>query len=251
VVHGIGEHGGRYVHVAEYLAGKGFGVWVPDQRGCGRSFNREGRAVWKYEELVEDLCRMIDQIAGEEPGIPLILIGHSLGGLTVLKSFLTDSRIGVAGPLCGIVLSSPAVGNRVSRWRTIRVRFLAGLLPRRRIYFDAGSAYLTHDPRMSDAHRLDPLICRHFTLGFLRDIVDAQKEVQQGLRRIPYPLLCLSAGDDRLVDTDALRMFYDRLEGEKEWTCYDGFYHELFNEVGREKVFERIEEWLDRLLDWR
>ncbi|MBI5198197.1 MAG: lysophospholipase [Nitrospirae bacterium] len=248
VIHGIGEHGGRYLHLAEYFVPKGFVVVVPDQRGCGRSVNRGGRVVERYEELTADLDRFIREAGEEVRGIPLILLGHSLGALTILKGLLEKP-----GPrkenlsVQGAILSSPAVENRVAAYRTIGVRILAGIRSRFRIYFDAGSAYLTHDPQMAEAHRRDPMIRHLFTAGFLRDVIKTQMDVQKNLKRIPCPLLCLCAGEDHLVDTESMRSWYERLNGEKEWVCYDGFYHELFNEIGREQVFARIEEWLSRL----
>ncbi|MBI4714726.1 MAG: lysophospholipase [Nitrospirae bacterium] len=242
IVHGIGEHGGRYRPVAEYFVSRGMAVMVPDQRGSGLS--RDEGGVFRYDELLRDVSRMAEEGRRWAGEVPLILLGHSLGALTILKSLPSFRPPGVRG----VIFISPALRSRIPRPRLLGVRILGRLLPWFRLTFDAGSFYLTHDPIQVEAHRRDPLINHRFTAGFLRDVLDVMSETRREVRSLPCPALILYAGDDHLVDSAATRLFVERLSGDKEAVCYERGYHEVLNEVNREEVYARMAAWIDRVL---
>ena len=243
IFHGIGEHGGRYRPLAEYFVSRGISVMAPDQRGAGLS-REDHKSLSHYAELREDLPRIIDEGRRWAGNIPLILAGHSLGALTILKSLAIFHPPG----LRGVIFSSPALRSRSPRPRLLGVRILGRLLRRFRLTFDAGSSYLSHDPLMVEAHLRDPLINHRFTAGFLRDVLDVMAEVRREVRSLPCPALILYAGDDHLVNPEATRQFVENLSGDKEAVCYETAYHEVLNEVNREEVYAKVAEWIDRIL---
>jgi alpha-beta hydrolase superfamily lysophospholipase len=243
LLHGFGDHSGRYAEVAARLGGLGLGVYALDQRGHGRSPGKRGH-VSRFAQFLSDVAALRRLVAGEEPG-PQILVGHSFGGTVVLR-YLETGPEGVAGA----VVSSPylALAMRVPAWKRALARALVEILPGLPLPTGINLAHLSTDPAVGQAAASDPLYHRVMTPRAYREVLAAQAAVVAEGDHIRVPLLVLLAGDDRIVSRPAAEAFARALQGDVTVRVYDGFYHELFNEPQRARVYRDVEPWLERIL---
>jgi alpha-beta hydrolase superfamily lysophospholipase len=224
LVHGLGEHSGRYGHVAEHLSARRFSVFSYDHRGHGLSPGRRGW-IGEYREFLEDLERFHELVVEACPGRPVVLLGHSMGGLIVTTYLLEKPRRPDF-----LVLSGPAIVPILDpNDRTID--------PTR----------LSKDPAVWDAYLNDPII--------LRERVDPELFVRlaEGVALLPgrateisVPVLLLHGDDDRLCSAEGAK-YYVEASSSSDITVklYPGGRHEMFNETNRDEVLEDLSSWLE------
>lgn len=243
LLHGFGDHSGRYGEVAAWLGGRGLAVYAIDQRGHGRSPGKRGH-VSRFAQFLSDVAALRKLAGGEDPG-PQLLFGHSFGGCVALR-YLETAPAGVAGA----IVSSPflAVAMRVPPWKRLFARTVGEVVPALPVGTGLDVALLSTDPGVGQAARSDPLYHRVMTPRAFREISAAQAAVEAEGDRIGAPVLFLLAGDDRIVSRPVAERFARRLAGDVTVRVYDGFYHEVFNEPHRARVFRDVEAWLDRIL---
>ncbi len=241
LVHGFGDHSGRYAHVAAWLAERGCAVWAHDQRGHGRTPGPRGH-VTRFAQFLADVAALRTRAAAEVAA-PQVLLGHSLGGLVVLR-YLETAPEGVAGA----VVTSPwiATAARAPAWKLLLAKLLAGPLPRLAIATGLDTAHLSTDPAVGQAARSDPLYHSRMTPAAWREIQAAQAAVVAERDRIAGPLLFLLAGDDRIAARGAAEALARSLRAET--VVYDGMFHEILNEPGRGRVLADLGAWLDRVV---
>lgn len=239
LVHGMNEHIGRYDHVARYFADRGFAVYGLDHRGYGQS---EGPRCYvnRFEEYIEDLDTFVHQVAGAQ-GKP-IMIGHSLGGLI---SF----RYALAHPddLLGLVVSSPGFGAKIKPDPVTKLLapLLSAITPRMSLAVPFKPENVTRDEAIAKAYGEDPLVLRNATPRWYLEMTRAQAALPGLTASMRLPVLFLQAGDDLLVDPDATRAVFQLVPHDrKAFKLYPGKYHEIFNDPGREEVFDDILRWL-------
>jgi len=242
LVHGVSEHGGRYGHVGKRLTDAGYAVYAEDHYGHGRSDGVKGD-VGKFSWLVDDVDSMRRLAEERHPGLPMFVLGHSLGGLISLD-YLTDR--GEDG-LKGLVVSGPAVDPSVgSSIERAVAPILARLLPQLALV-DLGIDNISRDPEVVAAYRNDPLVYS----GKVRartgaESLAATRRVASRLSRLTLPLLVLHGGDDRLVSPNGGKLVYDSAQSrDKRHKVYDGLYHEIFNEPEQDAVIDDVLTWLD------
>ncbi|MBI4227507.1 MAG: lysophospholipase [Candidatus Omnitrophica bacterium] len=241
LVHGLGEHSGRYRHVAEALTRQQMSVWALDYRGHGRSGGRRGHCGG-FHELLDDVGRVAARARSAAPAQPLMLIGHSLGGLLVLAYALTFPRT-----VHAVVASSPALDLAAPPpWsERLLVAVLGRVWPTCAVPNGVHPEWLSHDPAVVEAYRADPLVHHAVTMGGYRAVRRAMADVRRRAGELAVPCLVLQAGDDRLVSVAASRAFAAALTAPgSAIRVYDGWYHELFNEVGRPRVLDDLCRWL-------
>jgi alpha-beta hydrolase superfamily lysophospholipase len=243
LLHGFGDHSGRYAEVAAWFAERGISVWALDQRGHGRSPGKRGH-VSRFAQFVSDVAALRKLVGGEEPA-PQLLLGHSFGGTVVLR-YLETAPEGVAGA----IVSSPflAVTMAVPLWKRAMARVLLDLLPAVPVATGLDVAHLSTDPAVGQAAKSDHLYHRVMTPRAYHEILQAQRAVVAEGDRITVPLLVLLAGDDRIVSRAASEAFARGLEGDVSVTVYESFFHEIFNEPQRARVYRDVERWLDHVL---
>jgi alpha-beta hydrolase superfamily lysophospholipase len=237
VVHGYGEHVGRYEELAEVLVNHGAAVFGPDHRGHGKSAG-ERVLVEDFEDVVTDVHAVAELARAAHPDVPVVMVGHSMGGLISARY---AQRHGTE--LAALVLSGPVIGD----W----------YLPRRLIALDEipdtpiSAASLSRDPSVGAAYAADPLVWhgpmkRATVESFLRTLETVAKGSDVGR----LPLLWLHGDDDRLVPPAGSRIGVEQLSGGvlTERT-YPGARHEVFNETNRAEVFADLTRFLDGLLD--
>jgi len=240
VVHGLGEHAGRYAHVAERLNDWGFEVRAVDHHGHGASSGVRG-GLPTVNRLLDDLALVIDDTRQMHPALPLVLLGHSLGGLVAASFVARDVR-----SVDALVLSSPALDPGLSAFQKFLIATLSRIAPTLRVGNGLDLQYLSHDPVVAKAYRSDALCHDRIGARLARFLADEGANVQAAAARWAVPTLLIYAGDDRLVSPAGSRAFAQAAPPTMvSTTCYADHYHEIFNEREAGPVFERLRRWLD------
>lgn len=241
LVHGLGEHAGRYDHVARRLNDWGFAVRGYDQYGHGESGGIRG-GLPDEQRLFDDLADVLDSTrARMDPATPLILFGHSLGGLVAARFVSLQRR-----PVEGLVLSSPALDLGLSFWQRLLMAVLPRIAPDLCVRNGLDPRLISHDPAMVRAYQQDRLIHDRISGRLARFMVDAGVATRALAAQWTVPTLLLYAGADRLVNPAGSRAFAGAAPaGVVSAHCFEGAYHEIFNELEREPVFEQLKQWLD------
>jgi alpha-beta hydrolase superfamily lysophospholipase len=240
LVHGIGEHAGRYRHVAERLNDWGFAVRAADHYGHGASSGPRG-GLPSVMRLVDDLALVVDDTRRAHPGVPLVLLGHSLGGL-VAASFVARA----VRKVDALVLSSPGLDPGLGAFQKLMIALLSRVAPDLRVGNGLDDAYLSHDPAVVQAYRDDPLCHDRIGARLARFLADEGAVVQAAAPQWQVPTLLIYAGDDRLVKPVASHAFAAAAPASVlSATCFPALYHEIFNERDATPVFETLRRWLD------
>ena len=243
VVHGYGEHGGRYRGLAEDMAARGYALHVYDLRGHGRSAGRRGH-LGRFTDYLDDTAVFLDAVREEQPGRPLYLLGHSLGGL-IAAAYVEDRP---ADALAGLILSSPflRLGTPVPPLKLSVARLLSLVAPAVNIGNTLDPAGLSHDHEVVRAYGTDPLNHHVATARWAAEVVAAQGAALSAAGSIRLPLLLLYADADTVADPEAARELFSAAGStDKTSRCYEGYYHEIFNETGRDAVFAELAAWLE------
>jgi len=241
VVHGYAEHSGRYEELGSWFAARGLAVEAYDQRGHGRS---EGLPchVDRFGEFLDDLDRVLERVREEHAALPVVLVGHSMGGL-VVSAFLADRRPTVAAAVTsGAAL---AVGPGVSRGRVAAARLMRRLAPRLALGSGLDPGGLSKDPEVVRRYLEDPLVYRTMTTSLAAELLGAIPAVAARAVEVQVPMLLLHGSDDPLCPIEGSRAFHGgvRVPG-SAFRAYPGLRHEIFNEPERGAVFEDLLEWL-------
>jgi len=242
LVHGLGEHAGRYDALAKRLQDWGFAVWAHDHHGHGESSGARGGLPTELR-LVDDLALVIDDARCENPGVPLVLLGHSLGGLVAASLVARGMR-----PVDALVLSSPGLDPGLNGFQKVLLAVLPRLAPNLRVGNGLDDNCLSHDPAVVRAYRDDPLTHDRIGGRLARFLAHEGRTVQQAAARWPVPTLLIYAGDDHLVRPAASRDFAAAAAatGKVEAHCFEALYHEIFNELEAGTVFATLQRWLDK-----
>ena len=241
LMHGLGEHCGRYAHVARFFNDCGYSVRTYDHRGHGRSGGARGD-VPDADALLRDAHIAIDDFA-QNLATPPLLLGHSMGGL-----FAAYYATRAISPLGGLILSSPALGISLSGAQKLLLQILRALAPGLGIPNGLDSKYLSHRQEVVDAYDSDPLVHPKISARLLRAMLTAIENSQAQASTLGIKTLLVVAGDDHLVDASGSDAFHTKLApGVGTMHRYPGYYHELFNETEAGRVFDDVRAWLDGL----
>jgi len=238
IVHGINEHSGRYEHVGVRMAVANLAVVGYDHRGFGGSGG--GRAyVDSFDEYLDDLEDQMARVA--ELGVPIVLLGHSLGGLIALAYVLHREPRPDA-----LVLSAPALGDRVLRWMRLLARPASVLVPRLRLASPWGNEVLSRDPAVWAAFDADPLNEQKTSVRLGRELIKAQAATRADIDHLDVPTLVLHGGSDELVPSEASEI----LDGLScvERRVLEGLRHEPFNEPEGLNIVDDVVDWIRQKL---
>jgi len=254
IVHGLGEHIGRYEALAGRLNGWGWHVVGHDQRGHGASAGARGD-VPDGERLLRDLAQVIDVLrADAQLGAgPLVLLGHSMGGLVAARFVaggLCTSSGGVLPawfrPVDALVLSSPALDPGMSGFQKLLLALSLPLAPHLAVGNGLKPAWISRDAAVVEAYKNDPLVHDRITPTLARMIADGGPEVLDLAPQWVVPTLLMWAGSDLCVDPAGSAAFAEEAPSQVlQACCFERLYHEIFNEPEREQVLERLQAWLD------
>jgi alpha-beta hydrolase superfamily lysophospholipase len=264
LVHGLGEHASRYEHVAHQLLEWGFAVRAYDQRGHGESGGARG-VLPNDTALLDDLAEVVDDtrlrcmrlLRGDAPyddpqpppaaQLPLVLLGHSLGGLVVSRFVALGIR-----PVEGLVMSSPALDAGLDPLQKLLLAFMPKLAPNLCVGNGLDARYLSHDPEVVKKYLADRQVHNRISPRLGKFIATAGPETVAAAARWRTPTLLMYAGADRLVNPAGSRAFAENAANSPAVTpgtvtarCFEGLYHEIFNEADSAPVFDALKAWLD------
>ena len=230
LVHGYGEHIGRYEHVAQALVARGAVVVGPDHVGHGRS-DGEPALVEDFEPVVDDLRAVVQDARGE---LPVVMVGHSMGGLIAIRYAQRHRE-----DLAGLVLSGPAVG--------LAPVFEGWLEDPPSDPIDG--AVLSRDPAVGEAYAADPLVYHGgWKRPTLQAFIAADAAIADGPGFGDLPLLYVHGGDDQLVPADLARPVVERVAGpDSELRVLDGARHEVFNETDQDATIALVADFVERV----
>ena len=248
IVHGLAEHSDRYENVVNHFVPLGYAVYGIDHLGHGKS---DGTRVYveRFDDYTNTLKIYFDKVRGSQPGKPIFLVGHSMGGL-ISAVYLLDHQ----AELAGAVLSGPAV--KIPKYVTPVILFMGkmlsalvpkyGLLP-----LDANG--VSRDPSVVQAYVSDSLVHRgKATARLAAEMLKAMQTITAQAARITLPILIVQGSADKLVNPAGAQMLYDAVSSfDKEIKIYDGLYHEVFNEPEHDMVLRDVEIWLESHLGLR
>ena len=246
VVHGYGDHGGRYTWFGEDMAARGYAAYVYDLRGHGQSSGTRGQ-VKRFDEYLDDTAVFLAEVRRLQPDAPLFLLGHSLGGLICARFAEERARELAASGVRGLILSSPflQLAEAVPPSRVVAAKAMAKVWPNHDIGNTVQAAQLSHDQSVVEAYVTDPLVHHVAPARWASEALAAQDAAMAGAESISLPLLVLYGTDDQVVDVAFIEALFARASSEdKSIERYQGFYHECFNETGREQVYEGLAAWL-------
>lgn len=238
LVHGIGEHSARYEHVGGALSDAGFDALSFDQRGFGETGGRRA-FVAEFSEYTDDVSDLLAE--RRELGVPVVLMGHSLGGL-IAATYL----VGIDPQPDLAVLSAPALAAEIPRWQRIAVPVLSRVSPRLHVKSDFDGSVLSRDESVQQAYDDDPLRVDGATASLGRQIMTAMTSTSELIDRISVPTYVLHGSDDALVAPTASEPL-GRLDNvtRKVWPALR---HECLNEPEWPEVVSGITTWLDAQL---
>lgn len=235
MIHGIAEHSGRYEAVGAQFAAAGIGAVAIDQRGHGTTEGPKGH-VERFEGFLDDVE---DQLAEMRTiGVPLILLGHSMGGLVATAYAISERP---APDL--LVLSGPALGADLPGWQRLAVDKLAQLSPKLFVGPPFDTEVLSRDPEVGKAYDADPLVKPGGSANLLAQLFSTMEATAASIEQLSIPTLCLHGGSDELVPTDASAVL-EGLPGVTR-TVLPDLRHEIFNEPEGSAVVDSVIDWIN------
>jgi len=242
LIHGHGEHSGRYLKFFDRLASLRLPIATFDLRGCGRS---GGLPVYvsDFNEYLSDISSFL-KFLEERHNIrgAVYLFGHSLGGL-IATAWASKNN----GRISKLILSSPLFGIPLAGTVKALVGLLDPLIPRWVVRNPVRVQLLTHDPGEAEKYLSDPLIRRSITVRLVHEMIKYGAFFIKQETEFPFPVYILMAEDDFIVNRNATLLFFQRLKSpEKKLEGFPGFFHEIFNERGQERAFERLRYYLTK-----
>lgn len=240
LAHGIGEHSGRYTHVADYFARMGYAFWACDHRGHGKSGGKRGH-VNSFDEYLADLHRLIGIARESTPALKTFLIGHSLGG-PIAPRYAQK----YPGELAGLILSGPAFRDKVaSPAKILLAKAISPIIPTFTAKTGLDPSLISRDREVVRKYVEDPMVHGVATARWYTEYRRAQDEAMQVASKLVLPTLILQGGADGIVDASATSEFFRKLASpDKTLRVYEGFYHEVLNEPGKESVLRDMDAWL-------
>ena len=240
VVHGLGEHAGRYERFAKGMANHGMGTFAVDLRGHGKSPGQRGH-VDSWSQWTDDVLAFVKHVASVVQG-EVVPLGHSFGGATLLSAVL-------AGKLPSskrFIVSSPALKVKVAvpAWKIKLATAASSVLPKLALDNEVDPKLLSRRPDVVEAYRTDPLVHSKISSRLYTEWLAATRQILDRAGEIKVPFLILAGTDDGLIDPEGSKELHAKAPSVSELRLLEGRYHEPFNDSDNEEVFAMISSWL-------
>ena len=244
ISHGIGEHSGRYEHVAEFFTAKGMSVFALDHQGHGQSEGKRGH-INSFVTFAQDLETLRQRAAAELGNKPIVLFGHSMGALIVFEYLLNFPDNTAAA-----VLSAPPLAVQVNpaAWQKALLPVMKKLAPSLTLDNGIDAAWLSKDKTVVQAYRDDPLVHSKISVTLYLEMTKSGERCLNAADRISQPTLLLIAGEDKIIDEQALHQAFEQFTNpQKKKMIFKDDFHEIHNEPDQATEFEAIWQWLNSL----
>jgi alpha-beta hydrolase superfamily lysophospholipase len=241
VVHGYGDHSGRFTRTMDELAARGFSTLALDYRGHGRADGRRGDCL-HWSHYLDDLAVFWERVREAAGALPTFVLAHSHGALMA-----THWAAGKPAGLTGLVFSAPfyKLAFAAPPLKLLGAKLIKGLFPGLHMGNELKPEQLSRDPAWQQATAADPLYLHVLTPRWFFEASAAQERLAGLGGAISQPLLMLAGTGDPIASTPAAKAFFDTVaSADKTWKEYVDFRHELLNEVGREQVLDDISQWI-------
>jgi alpha-beta hydrolase superfamily lysophospholipase len=244
LVHGLGEHGGRYTNLVRCLLPEGYAVYCLDHQGFGRSGGQRGH-INRFTDYLPDIYRLVQMARAEQPGRPVAIFGHSMGGLISLVYALV-----LPTSVDYLVISAPALLANPKRSLVLLMRMMNLINPRFSIQRPGGAEGISRDPEEVRRFSQDPLYVGVSSARWAVEILATQVEVTRRAATLYLPILMLQGMADVIVVPQATVDFFQRVSSpDKTLHTYPGYYHELHNDLEKEKPLNDLVYWLNARID--
>ncbi len=241
VVHGFGEHSGRYGYLVPPLTAAGYAVYALDHRGHGRSPGKRGH-IDSFDDYLADVRALAAFAQAASPGLPVVVFGHSLGGLIALLYALR-----FPSGLAGVIASAPLLTKpNVSPMLLTVAQLLSRVAPSFALDTGLDAATISRDPVEVERYTSDPQVHSKSTARAGSEIMKAIDWAQAHAGELTVPLLLYHGDADGLVPIEGSRRFFAAVqERDKQFVERPGGYHESHNDLGRDELFAMIVAWLN------
>lgn len=252
IVHGLGEHSGRYCRIVKGLTAAGYAVFGFDNQGHGKSEGQRGH-INRWQDYRDNTQAFLSLVRQQEPTAPLFLMGHSLGGLIVLDYVLrnTDAEQFKALNIKGLVVSAPPfqpTTGTASRRRMALARLLSGLLPRLSLSMDLSKGGLSRDPSVTDSASEDPLTHSSVTLRWGSETLSTLDWVKNHIDQLRLPLLLTHGEADPIISPSGSEEIFQQVNcSDKTLKIYPGSYHEPHNDLDADTVVSDLLRWIEEI----
>ncbi|HEX8992163.1 MAG TPA: alpha/beta hydrolase [Anaerolineales bacterium] len=244
LVHGLGEHVGRFAHVGAAFSDAGYAFMGFDLRGHGRSDGPRGHTP-SFEAYMQDIDLLLEHVRSRYPGLPIFLYGHSLGGILVLNYGLRRKP-----DLKAVIATSSGLHTALEKQtaKLILAKVLGSLAPTVLLPNGLDTSLLSHDPNVERLYVSDPLVHDRVSLGFGKVMPGAIRWALQHASEFPLPLLLVHGTGDQIAYPSSSQEFAAALGGKAKLVLWDNLYHETHNEPEKAEVLKTTIQWMDEQL---
>ena len=248
ITHGHGEHSEWYSRLAQNLVPRGYNIYAWDMLGYGQSPGKRGY-VKNFQDHSENLVHFINSLKNQSSfkNKPFFLIGHSMGGMITLNTIIKNPNLGQAGtclssPLIDIFAPPPAYKDQLAR-------LLLNVLPQFTMASGTRQKFLSRDVEVFKSYAKDPLRTTMISPSTYLGILSTSDFIKKNAHKIDSPILFQLAGDDRIVSTSASEKIYGKISSpNKNKIIYPQAYHEIFNDICRQEVYDDLHHFLEGVL---
>ncbi|MEO1634694.1 MAG: lysophospholipase [Cyanobacteria bacterium J06631_9] len=251
IVHGVGEHSGRYGAVVKGLTAAGYAVFGFDNQGHGKSEGQRGH-INSWQDYRSNVRAFLQLVREKEPTAPLFLMGHSLGGLIVLDYVLRDAQTPEFESLDiqGVIVSAPPIqpcSGTASSSRIMLARLLSGVFPRFTLKMGIDGSGLSRDQTITENTEQDPLTHPYVTLRWGSETLTTLEWVKAHIDRLSLPILLTHGEADSVVSPLGTQQIFNQIKTpDKTLNVYPGSYHEPHNDLDAEQVVSDLVSWVER-----
>ena len=241
LVHGLGEHTSRYQHVAEAFSKQGYALFGVDTRGHGRSGGPRGH-IPSIESVMQDIDLLFEQAKSRYQGLPLILYGHSLGGILVLHYGLKRKP-----DIKGVIATSSGLRTALENQpaKILAAKVLGAIIPKVSLPSGLEVNAISHDKSVVEKYKNDPLVHDKISLGFGKIMLETTQWTLKHSAEFPIPLLMIHGKADAIAFPSGSIEFAAPLKEKCKLLLFDDGYHELHNEPDKAEVFKTMTDWMD------
>ena len=242
VVHGLGEHAGRYERLAKGMSQHGMGTYALDLRGHGKSPGARGH-VDSWSQWTDDVAAFVSHIESVA-GVEVVPVGHSFGGVALLSTVLARKLPKTRR----FVVSSPALKLKmaVAGWKLTFGPIASKIFPRLALANEVDPKTVSRIPEVVEAYRNDPLVHNKISTRLGAEWQEATRDILSRAGEIKTPFLILAGTADALIDPAGSRELHEQAKSTSELRMLEGRFHEPFNDIGSDEVFRLIADWLKK-----